>query len=496
MFQDPAFLDPWFEAYTATHDPVLVTGMAAGGELVGFLPLARERATGILAPAGTHQAEYHGWLASPVNSSRFITRALGAPQDPPPLLRFTWLAPGTPLPSPPEWRAAGIWPVTLAAARGLRECPATPDGAWRRNRSTRSRLNRLARHGPLRLRRLTTVADLQAVIPRIAECVDFRHAALHGHQPFADDPNKAPFHLALLARGVLHATVLEAGDELLAAHLGAISGRCVLLGVLAHAPEHAAQSPGKILLHMLADLLGAEGYASFDLTPGDDYKLRFATRTDHVTRLDCHYAPLPAARARARLFVGRVARAVAGSVGSDPARIRGLFTGLHGRTTPRPAELTCWRATSPVAPGNARTVPPARVERNQLRDLLDFQAEQPARAARRAYLMEAQERLGAGQDVLTITEGGHLVAWAWEQRRESGASGARQLEVGAACGEPSALPDLLSDLVAAACAEPPYPEEVLIVTRDPLVEAALRTLGWERTAGGASGMIPANDPGP
>ena len=63
------------------------------------------------------------------------------------------------------------------------------------------------------------------------------------------------------------------GDTPVAAHMGAIDVDHVSLGVIAHSPFAAANSPGKLILRLLGCKLEDQGYEVFDLTPGGQYKI-------------------------------------------------------------------------------------------------------------------------------------------------------------------------------------------------------------------------------
>jgi CelD/BcsL family acetyltransferase involved in cellulose biosynthesis len=190
----------------------------------------------------------------------------------------------------------------------------------------------------MELRRLTRPDELQPVLDRIIRWYDERRLAVNGSAPFHNDPLKKPFHLALMAPpGLMHVTTLTFGDHLASAHIN-VCGKCeVHVGVIAHDPELAKHSPGKLHLLLLSDLLRREGFEQLDLTPGGDaYKDRFVTGWDEVHELTV--LPTPAARrdavirlgakdaartllkacgvttARAKLLVGRLTRVVGQSV--------------------------------------------------------------------------------------------------------------------------------------------------------------------------------------
>src|SRR5207237_571175 len=112
-----------------------------------------------------------------------------------------------------------------------------------RKRGNRSKINRLGRFGSLRFERLTTVDELKAAFETIIAQYDFRQGAVFGVCPFQSDRLKLAFHLRLMRiPGLLHATVLKAGDRLLAAHLGVADRGIVYGGFLTYSPFEAQLS--------------------------------------------------------------------------------------------------------------------------------------------------------------------------------------------------------------------------------------------------------------
>ncbi|NQT53539.1 GNAT family N-acetyltransferase, partial [bacterium] len=290
-FQSPGFGLAWYDSYAEAFTPMLLASRSADGSLAGLLALAEEKATGRLVVAGDRQAEYRGWLAEPDDADAFIQAALAALAGR--SLFFGYLPPGTPT----GW-------VTEEPARSVCELEAHPRPLMRlgdpdaiarslRKKSNRSRLNRLARIGEVRLEQITDPAAFAPLLDELAALYDLRQGAAYNKVAFRDDPHKRAFHVRLHAEpGLLHATVLWAGDQLAAAHVGVRSGPEVHLGIIAHSPRLAMHSPGKLLLLLLAERLGSEGVETLDITPGGaEYKERFANDHDQVHLLAVHGTP-------------------------------------------------------------------------------------------------------------------------------------------------------------------------------------------------------------
>lgn len=300
-YQRRPFVRAWLDVFGDRCEPVVLEGRNAAGALRGLLLLSRDHGTGRLAHIGTYHAEYHTWLAVPEDGDGFIVAALRelTRHDLDATLRLHFLAPGTPL----GWTSAfeGVFaPRTFLSAhrRALHNLDVAQVYASLRKRSNRSKLRRLARHGPLRLLDITNADELDTWLPTIAAHCDARQGAINGVMPFRDEPQKVDFYRALLRTPELaHAVVLVSGRELLACHIGVRDGNGgVMLGLISHAPHHGQNSPGKLLLLLLFERLAAQGFTHFDLTPGGAYKDRFATTADDVFTLEICFTAAAVAR--------------------------------------------------------------------------------------------------------------------------------------------------------------------------------------------------------
>lgn len=425
LFQAPPFALAWYESYANEQEPLLSAWTSGHGRLEGLLLLARNRRSGALTHVGAHQAEYQACLTRPEDAGWFLDHTLSA------LARagighrvtFSYL-PADALPTRPDLRRTLIACPSPSGFVHLGTASATAD-SWRK-KSNRSRLRRLEQLGPLTLRRLADAAELRSAMPRIADWCDLRQGATHAVLPFHDDPRKADFHLRLMADGLLHATVLSAGSEPVAYHLGPIDGRTVMLGLTAHSPTLARHSPGKFLLLKLLELLRAEGFARFDLTPGGDpYKERFATGYRQVFQLECHSSVVAGTGARLQAGAGMLGRRLLHSAGINPGSVRRTLAALRSRG----AALLGGGAVSPMARRPALHTgspvywlrsgswnPPEAVERpgiNRIDHLLRYHPGSANAATLQEFLASAAERLADGHQVHTSLEEGRLLVHGW-----------------------------------------------------------------------------------
>jgi hypothetical protein len=284
--------------------------------------------------------------------------------------------------------------------------------------------------GKLELVRVTSSGEFAGVLDVVADLADFRHGAVHATFPFRVDPLRKELYLELkrIPR-LLHVTTLRLSGELLAAHIGFYNRGQVLLGVIAHSPFYAEQSPGKLLMLLLGLELAQEGVPVFDLTPGtlSGYKERFATHHDEVHVLTVRFDPNHARRRRMerelanparefltalRLKPGQVSLAVGGALNV-------LLNVLDVRRLPGILRQRWWNTREMCVygwlRGRAFTLPDTPfLDRDDVPSLLAFTPSGRVTAtSRRRFLSTALARLEEGSHVYTKVESGHLVFSGW-----------------------------------------------------------------------------------
>jgi CelD/BcsL family acetyltransferase involved in cellulose biosynthesis len=415
-FFSSAFFALWCRNYAQLWSPLLVIGRRSTGALAGIMPLATRG--GVVTGAGTHQAEYHGWLSTEEDAEPFGTGALDAVARSLPrhTLRLHYLPPGVPA---AFLERVGENPrVTLTCDRSYEFAP-DPDAIAKslKKRGNKTKLIRLRRRGALEIRKLD--ADgFAAALPRIARVYDFRQGAMYGDCPFLDDPRKAAFHLDWIrtAPSQLHATVMTVDGRLASALLLVMSEEDAHLAISAHSPELAASSPMKFHLYWAALALADEGRRVVDLTPGGEWKERFSTDVRDVWELVLHRDTAHARLARARMKAKGLVRSGLSRVGLSVAQVR---NGLHSvRDSARSSARRVMRAhgedvlyrldPTRFAPAHGDL----RVERDDL-DALMRRAPAIGRRSRQAFLRLALGRLEAGMRCYAVIEEGRPVCLGW-----------------------------------------------------------------------------------
>src|SRR5439155_342808 len=212
-FQSPEFVGVWYSHYRDQFAPWLIMQRGTDGELLALLTLAHDQRAGTLIVAGGHQAEYQAWLARSDRSEGFIAQAWHAIRKrlPATTLTFHYLPPTFPRGA---WMAAPLRGLIEPSVRRRPLMQLLPERVEEslRKKSNKSKLNRLAKLGEVRLERLRSAQALDPWFDEIVTHYDLRQGATHDSCPFQTDAQKRAFHLALAEHPeLLHVTVLSVG---------------------------------------------------------------------------------------------------------------------------------------------------------------------------------------------------------------------------------------------------------------------------------------------
>ena len=285
VFQEPPFVTCWYQQYRAAYTPILVLGYSNDNTLSGLLPLAMNITNQALSHAGDQQVEYSGWLCTKEYKQTFISQALATVNRQftyskwlwstiPPHADVTWLTePGKELKNLyTTFEVIDSPMLDLHNEEKLKKVL--------KNKSVKSKINRLKRIGELRIERITDSQRVTELIDDIANLVNFRHGAAHGDLAFREDPYQQDFYHARGSNLINnHFSVLWLGEKILAFHFGGIDKNTIYIGLSAFDPTYSKHSPGVIFLIYLANLMNEEGIRYIDLTPGgDEYKERFSNQ--------------------------------------------------------------------------------------------------------------------------------------------------------------------------------------------------------------------------
>jgi RimJ/RimL family protein N-acetyltransferase/CelD/BcsL family acetyltransferase involved in cellulose biosynthesis len=428
-YQSPEFAIAWYETYAAIAQPLVVfTEAGDSKELVGLLALAVEAASDRIFNVGDHQSEYHSWIARTELADEFIVAAVIALRErfPGGSLLFRYLPPN----APTAWfNAAGELSSLVSTREVSRPLIRLVDDQQiertLHKKGNKSRLNRLRKEagGGLTFA-IATELELRAIIDEVARYYDLRQGAVNGVSPFKDDVFKKEFYLRLMSAGILHALVLRAGSSLAAAILSVKSGDCLSIGVLAYSVYLARHSPGKFGVLFLSRVALQDGYHLIDLTPGGQWKERFANDSDSVIETKVWFDKRAAARAvRGAKALMLLKRSLA-LFGVTPQAVRNAAATFRRATTAAIARrLKGWawdyrefRVYYFDAKRAASLLPETVMRRDNIDDLLSFEATSPW-LSRTDFLGRALQQMENGSHVYTAAADGRLDHYGWLTER-------------------------------------------------------------------------------
>src|SRR5215510_3004259 len=435
VFQSADFVITWYETYVNQFAPVIVTGIDGEGELVGLFTLATEMKSGELVVAGSNQAEYQAWLAEPRDANEFIESALEklCGEFPNRSLTLLFMPPD----APAGWAEAGSrWSGHCHVRRLSRGLMEIGDGGRFKDtlrKKKQSKINRLKRLGDLRLDRIHDPGELGAVFDEIVRYQTLRLRAIYNLPDVPSDPLKKTFHMNLMRLPrMLHATALRVDDRLISAQIHFYNKEQVLLWLITHSPFYARYSPGELHTLMIGAELAREAVPVFDLTPGGNYKDRYATNYDEVYVIVVFFGRLRRLQYKFKRMLAETAKSAIQVFNITPEQARDAFsTFLDLRQKWARLSLTdllseCLRKLKrslwykdeiyvyAYNAGQTHCQPGSEVmQRDRIADLLVYQPVEAWQPSVNKFMKRALENLEAGHRVYTRVEDGKLAQYCW-----------------------------------------------------------------------------------
>jgi len=149
-----------------------------------------------------------------------------------------------------------------------------------RKRGNKSRIRQLKKKGDLQFTELEDTKEFEEIFDTIEDFSRLRLSAIHNVQPETDMRRKQ-LHLDLMKEtDIVRPSLLKVDDDIASAQVCFKNCDEMLLSITSMSPFFAKQSPSKIHLLMLGNALTKTQYKNFDLSPGNGYKQRFATKTE------------------------------------------------------------------------------------------------------------------------------------------------------------------------------------------------------------------------
>ena len=420
-FQESEFANTWYQEYESKFEPLLVLGYSKNNRLIGLVPLAVEIESGELVFAGAQHVEYSGWLCEPRCQQDFIIRALAAIKSNVKFKRWQWahLSPG----ADDSWLySEQLENARIYALCNVDDCPLLDLSNEEKlskilkNKSVKSKINRLKRQGELRLERIDSKERVAQLLDHIGDLVNFRHESAHHDAAFEEEPIQKDFYLA---RGDLpaanHFTALWLGETLLAFNFGVKTPDTVYIGLTAFDPTQSKHSPGVIFLIYLAQLLKEENIRFIDFTPGgDEYKERFCNTYNTLQR------PIFYSSKSSKTLA--VALANIRTVLSRPFKLVSLMwenamqelVKLPDKESAITHKLNTYQLHRDQY-SNADSRAGDRVNIQTFQDLLVYNS-QATKISRQRVLADATKRFSREENLFTIRNGNDLIAHGWASK--------------------------------------------------------------------------------
>jgi CelD/BcsL family acetyltransferase involved in cellulose biosynthesis len=444
VFQDVDFVNTWYTIYQSRYLPVIVTGVDCNGQLAGLFTLAISRDSGELVVAGDRQTEYAAWLADPRYGNDFIESAIEKLREnlPGRTLTLLFALPNIPV----EWtRPGNRWSNHCHVKTLSRGLMAIADGSSFKNtlrKKKQNKINRLNRIGRLHFDRIDNPDELKGLIDEIFNYQTLRLKAVYNLPDITEDPLKKPFYLSLMQLpGMLHVTALRLDDKLISAQIHIHNKEQVLLNLVAHSPFYSKFSPGELHLLMLGMELANQEIPTFDLTPGGDYKERYATDHDQVYVITVFFN-------RARCLKYKIKRRLSDAIkpmmkvfNIIPAQARDAYStildhwgkwlnlDLTGylfeiykrlkRSLLHTEELLIYTCDLDRTHNSSESEP---LVRDNIADLLVYRPLEASQPPINKFLKQVMSNLEAGCHIYTQVEKGRLVQYGWlvETRMDNG----------------------------------------------------------------------------
>ncbi len=301
LFQTPMWYLPWYRHYEDDFEPVLIAA-CEGDRLIGYAPLAIERATRRLTFAGDNMADYRDFVSAPDERTTVTRDALrfyraGDFASP---FELGSLQPA----SPTVAVAAG-----LCAEAGLRVIERRHE-AWRwwppAKKKPIRHLNFFERLDGFGIAQIQDAREWDRFKSEFYDQHCLRQISA-GRSTSFDSPRKQAFHEALLREpdSIAHVMVMHAGERLLAAHFGFVWNGIAYFGAPAYDILLEHRSPALVLMQaLLRDAVDVYGLRGLDLTRGNTgFKRRIGTEQVELPLFEVYRDPvrygLSAARKRA-----------------------------------------------------------------------------------------------------------------------------------------------------------------------------------------------------
>lgn len=449
LFQTAGWCMPWYRCYADEYRPHVIL-VHEGDELVGLIPMAVHRSTGVLVFASHTMADYRDIVARPGYRHAVVDALVRTYLDGdfPNPLQVGWLDPAS---------DTGALVTRACAQRNIRflvrqqpcyrwfpPAPAKPNA--------QKFLNWYKRNGTVSFDVIESTEDFAAFREEYYRQHSLRQIQA-GRGTVFEDARRVAFYDALFHAGDVqsHLTAFRVDGRMLAGHFGYVWRGVLLFGPPAIRLEDEQRSPAVILLSWIIQNAASLGLSGFDLTLGDsDFKKRLGNRCVPVTQIEIFKDRRTWRLHHARVEAMAIAKGVVATVGGRQAwqeRVKpvGAWLQSKGRLVQelgwpgrigaagvavtnllherRTTLLLAIRADQLRSSTSAASLNAAPVRENQIEDLLLYRGSSAATSQAITNCARAYARARSGQRSLhTLLVNGRLAAWAFSYRPEGIAS--------------------------------------------------------------------------
>ncbi|MBK9313233.1 MAG: GNAT family N-acetyltransferase [Acidobacteria bacterium] len=436
VYQSDNFILTWYETYSSVFTPLIVIGKTETGSVCGLFFLAVNNETGQLVVAGASHAEYQVWLADIQAGNVFIECALDRLKEmfPDRTLTLLFVLPKTPV----AWaQIGGRWAHQCQIKTLPRGLLSIGDGSSFKDtlrKKKQNKVNRLKRLGNLHFDHITDPDQMDSLFDEFSVLQNLRLRAIYNLSEIDNDPLKKALYIKLMRiPAFLYTTVLRLDRTLVSAQIHTYNKDQLLLGLITHSPFYAKYSPGSLHLLMLGIELGKQNVPIFDLTPGGDYKDRYATSYDQVYVINVFFRKRDAIRNRLKTKITNAVKRIMSLLRVSPVAVKERYltfldwkqkwvrmpksswvAGFAGWMQKRLwiKEEFCLYGLD-YSRCSSASQPELTLNRDSIRDLLTYRPRETEHLPVNRFLRRAMQLFEIGGHVYTRVENDELVFCGW-----------------------------------------------------------------------------------
>ncbi|MBL4602074.1 MAG: GNAT family N-acetyltransferase [Emcibacteraceae bacterium] len=419
LYQGEKYACIWFDVYADVFTPILMIEKNSVGALDHLIILGKNKNTNQIFHCGAHQAEYQCWLSADLNFSTFIKQVLTEIGKIDLNNNFTMKF------LPAELTQHIRNNSKILANNFILHDEKKPviqfdqdPAPWQSmtKKGNKSKLSRLKKLGDLKIELLSFNASEKKeaaieLLQQISLFYDLRQGAINNNLPFIEDTVKFKFYLRLLTElDEFKVLAVHINDKVIACVIGDITDKELSVGVFSYDFFLSKHSPGKILLLLGSKLLAEAGLKTIDLTPGGDWKWRYANHFETVSTITFYHKPKQYCSVLAKEKILNFAKSFLQIFNLKPDDIRNMVTNLKSKKleSQRP-ELRIYSFPA----SQAEKLPETKgIKVNTISDFLKFEVSDEG-PQRQSFLSDALRRFENGQHGYSNADNHHLLQSGW-----------------------------------------------------------------------------------